>query len=126
MNITHDEMIQSFIDAGWRAEKTREETTLVYKRVRTASDGRDTDADGNAVCATNARLSIHATIYKKVPYHSVEFDITGEYSLDGKEALWAKLSVYAVPWDRVHVERDRIERELLAAWDVMCALRRSR
>jgi hypothetical protein len=132
--ITFDELVKSFTDAGWRSEKTRDGRTLLYKMLRRAPQSQDTTLDGLPVCASNDHLSIHATIHESYlgsahqppedHYRTVEFDITGEYSHDGGEDLWAKLSVYSVTWDQAPIERDRIEVELLAAWDAICALRR--
>lgn len=113
-NLSMAGMLESFTAAGWRTEShsaSSPEGQLVWKRLR--SDG--------AVCLTNDKLSLHARISEfwinGRSHYTVTFDITGEY----RPEMWTKLSVYSVSWDEAIEQRDRYEKELLAAWDALCA-----
>lgn len=122
---TFEQLERRFIEAKFRQQKesrTFEPGTLslFYRRIRTGHD------PAAPVCLQNDRLSFHATVYEmkipghETPYRTVMFDITGEY----REGCWTKLSVYSVSWAEAIEQLERIQRELLVAWDALCTTSR--
>jgi hypothetical protein len=119
---TFDQLEHCFVAADFRAVKSSEPNAriLFQKIVRKGYE------PGLPVCLTNDKLMFNATVYEmnfpgdENPYRKVSFDITGEY----REDRWTALTVYSVPWEQAIEELERIQRELLVAWDAICAVGR--
>lgn len=119
--MTFEDLHKRLTDAGFRMQELR----CLPHEIRKSLYYRVVRRSGN-VCRTNDKLSFHATVVehehwtyrdgvpaKSEPYRDITFDITGEY----REGAWAKLEVYAMDWDRGAEQVERIQRELLSAWD---------
>lgn len=122
--LTFQDLEDTFLKAGFRLQPDGGSggRGLFFRRIRHESSGE------GPVCLLNHKLSFHIHVYEDRisghptgPYRSVTFDITGEY----REDSWTKLTVYSVPWEKAIVEFERIQTELLAAWDAVCKVGRT-